>query len=457
MLYLLEDLPVELVGATVLGYLSIHDIVMLERACSSKTSHRLLLHLILYHLPVSLPARKHIRLSSLIWFDTRRCKLSSITLSIPQDNPALRIQNLLVDNIVLRIASEISIYDCYALFVSKLRYKVKEIKISTVLDKKVMKLLSIYTPNVEKLCISSAHNQSKWLKCSLLSRWRLTGIEFMGSLIMNSLMLSVVQRCSALTSIKLKSENIDDAAVIAIAHHCPNLETLSLSSNTVTWTSLLALSERGLPLKTLHLSNIPSIPTADIARRCSHALSCMRSLSTSFLHSNRHLAHIIISYMTGLSTVYLNCPFYSYIPLLTHHYHKLTKIEVLCAGCSVADILSLCRANPLLKVLRIRCKGSCGITDTALIQFIHACPHIYTLDFPYETDITDIGVLALSEQCTVPQELSIANSKQVTEAAILQLLQRCWQLKQLFVSKLSLSAEAAAEVKRTHNISIKRY
>ena len=320
-----------------------------------------------------------------------------------------------------------------------------------------MKLLSIYTPNVEKLCITSVHNRSKWLKSSLLTRWRLTEIVFMGSLVKKSLILSVVQRCSALTSIKLKSENIDDAAVIAIVHHCPNLERLSLSSNTITWTSLLALSEWGLPLKTLHLSYIPSIPTADIARRCSHALSCMRSLSTSFLHSNRHLAHIIISYMTGLSTVYLNCPFYSYIPLLTHHYHKLTKIEVLCAGCSVADILSLCRANPLLKVLRIRCKGSCGITDTALIEFIHACPHIYTLDFPYETNITDIGILALSEQCTVPQELSIVDCKQVTEAAVLQLLQRCRQLKQLFVSKLSLSAEAAAEVKRTRNIIIKRY
>ena len=40
MLNLLEDLPVELVGVNVLGYLSLKDIVMLERACGSKKCHQ---------------------------------------------------------------------------------------------------------------------------------------------------------------------------------------------------------------------------------------------------------------------------------------------------------------------------------------------------------------------------------------------------------------------------------
>ena len=110
MLYLLEDLPVELVGTNVLGYLALKDIVLLERACSSKASHQLLLNLIPYCPPVSTPVSKDVGVSSLIWFDTRRCKLNSIILSIPQDNPAFHVQNLLVDNIVLHIASKISIY-----------------------------------------------------------------------------------------------------------------------------------------------------------------------------------------------------------------------------------------------------------------------------------------------------------------------------------------------------------
>ena len=41
MINLIEHLPVELVGTNVLGYLSIKDIVMLERACGSKKTHHL--------------------------------------------------------------------------------------------------------------------------------------------------------------------------------------------------------------------------------------------------------------------------------------------------------------------------------------------------------------------------------------------------------------------------------
>ena len=46
MLSLIENLPMELVGTNVLGYLYLKDIVMLERACGSKTSHQLFLDMI---------------------------------------------------------------------------------------------------------------------------------------------------------------------------------------------------------------------------------------------------------------------------------------------------------------------------------------------------------------------------------------------------------------------------
>ena len=46
MLTIIECFPVELVGMKVLGYLSLRDIVMLERASNSKKSHQLFLDLI---------------------------------------------------------------------------------------------------------------------------------------------------------------------------------------------------------------------------------------------------------------------------------------------------------------------------------------------------------------------------------------------------------------------------
>ena len=116
----------------------------------------------------------------------------------------------------------------------------------------------------------------------------------------------ILQTCTELTSIKLDSNNIDDSAVIAIAKHCTKLETLLLRSSNITWTSLLALSERGLPLEELDIDYIPNIPTADIARRCSHALSCIRYLNTNNLHQNGQDASTLIPYMTGLTSVNLN-------------------------------------------------------------------------------------------------------------------------------------------------------
>ena len=59
MLRLLEDLPVELVGTNVLGYLSLKDIVLLERACGSKKSHQAFMEQIPHRPPVVIPSSKH--------------------------------------------------------------------------------------------------------------------------------------------------------------------------------------------------------------------------------------------------------------------------------------------------------------------------------------------------------------------------------------------------------------
>ena len=99
--------------------------------------------------------------------------------------------------------------------------------------------------------------------------------------------------------------NINDAAVIAIAQHCPKLQNLIITLHiTITYNSLIALSERGLPLQELYIPSILNIPTVDIARRCSHALSCIRRLDTNQLGQKGQDANILLPYMTGLTSVY---------------------------------------------------------------------------------------------------------------------------------------------------------
>ena len=427
---MIENLPVELVGVCILGYLSLKDIVMLERACGSKKSHQLFLTMIPLCTDVVLSHSKHTYISALDWFAKRRCKISSLEIWLPGYNPCFHVKNLQVDYFELQICSYTTIENIKPLLASNIGYKVRIIEINGNQNMEAMELLSACTRNIQQLTIKYANNCIDWL----ISEIKQTYLE--------------------LTSIALSSDFIDDSDVVAIAQHCPKLETLLLRSNYITCISLLALSERGLPLKELQILYIPIIPTTDIARRCSHALSCIRHLNSVSLHRNNQDATILIPYMTGLSSVDLNNYAHSCISLLTQHCCILTKITwLLVVDCSITSILSLCRANPLLQELSYY---ACDLTDTLLIELIHTCPHLNTLDLSYETDITDTGILALSEHCPQLQELTINKCHKVTEAAVLQLLQRCHKLTRLVISSSSLSKETWTQLDKNTQKRVRR-
>ena len=439
MLKLLEDLPVELVGTNVLGYLSLNDIVILERACGSKQSHQAFMEQIPHRPPIVFTSSKHTNITTLNWLGKRHCAIEAVTLQFSGENPVLHINKLKVKYFDLNVDSDTTIECLNPFLESNVGCKVRSITVSEYASKGVMVQLSACTGNVQQLTIEYSNNCMDWLTADILSRWKLKEISFNSCLIKTHFFIQIVQTCTELTSINLDPYNIDDSVVIAIAEHCTKLETLLLRSSNITWTSLLALAERGLPLKELDIDSIPNIPTTDIARRCSHALSCIRNLTTNILHQNGQDATILLPYMTGLTSVELNyyCP--SDIHLLTQYCHKLTKIKVFCSRYDVADILPLCCANPLLQDIRSVCEGT--NTDTTLIELIHACPHLHTLWLPNETDITDIGILALSQHCPQLQWLNVSDCKKVKEAAVLQLIQRCRKLTTLYVSSSSLSKE----------------
>ena len=440
MLSLLEDLPVELVGTKVLSFLSLKNIVKLERACDSTGNkyHQLFLDLIPYCPPVKLPSWKQSNKSVLQWFAKRKCRISSLTIRLPGDNPGLDVKNLQVEYIELEMLLNTSSESLKPIFENNKVCKIRSLYLLGNQNRKVMKKLIACTKNVKKLRIYYSDNFMDWLTVDILQNWKLDSINLSGPTTtrMNSLTL-IVQTCTELTSIKLDSNSIDDSTVIAIAQHCSKLQTLVIESSKITYISLIVLSERNLPLKELNIDYIPNIPTADIARRCSHALSCIRHVHTYHLDRNGQYATILLPYLTGLTSVHLNYHANIYIPLLTQHCHKLTKVNI--NICNVTDIMSLCRANPLLQELALY--YAARITDTALIELIHACPHLHKLYLPKETDITDIGILALSEHCQQLKQLVLSKCNKVTETAVLQLLQRCRKLTRLDLSRSSLSEE----------------
>ena len=455
MLNCVEQLPLELVGINVLGYLSIHDIVLLERAYASKQSHQLFLDMIPYCPSVVLLCSQHRELLSLEWFRKRRCRIESLEITLPGDNPGLHIKNIKVNNLDLNLQPNVIMEDCKHLFNGDMVSKIRTVNIKGNQNREVMEQLSSCTGNVERLHIINSENINCWLSADILSRWKLKEISLSGRSTTLTLVSLIVQTCSELTSIKLDSSTVDDATVPIIAQHCPKLEILELSRYCrIVCDSLIALSDYKLPLVELIITRIPYIQTADIARRCSHALSRIHHSNTDQLYRNTRYPFILLPYMTELTSIGVYNSHSTATPLITQHCNKLTEIVVRQRTCLFADILSLCRANPQLQLLYY-C-SQVGFTDTTLIELLHACPHLRSLYLPYESAITDIGILALSEHCPQLQELDICNCTQVTEAAVLQLLQRCHKLTRLEVSSSSLSEETWTQLDKNTQKRVSR-
>ena len=452
---LIEKLPIDVVGATVLHYLDIKDIVRLERACGSKSSHQHFLNLIPHSPAIKLTSSNQKDIGCFAWFAKRNCKIKYLTITLPGKNPALQVKNLQVENLDLCLQANLTMECCNNLFESHFTNLIRSFRIFEDQIMEVIDQLNLLTGKVETLKICNSNNYNDWLNKDILTRWKLKEIILKGTVVNLSTIALIVQTCSDLTTISLNSSTVDDAVVMVVAQHCPNLEKLNLHVHSgLTYHSFVALSERGLPLKELSIPRIPNIPSADISKRCSHALSRIRTLNTSYIPYSSQAVSIFLPYMTGLTNVDLTGRSLSYIPLLTQYCHKLTEIEIDIVSLSVTEILSLCCANPLLhSIYGYNC---CGLTDTVLIELIHACPHLHTLYLPNEINISDIVILALSEHCPQLQFLVIRNSTQVTERAVLHLLQCCHKLTRLGLSSSSLSEETWTQLDKNTQKKVSR-
>ena len=452
---IIEKLPIDIVGYSTLSYLGLCDIVRLERACCSKTSHQLLLDLILYVPPVILSENKHSEIKALEWFASRRCKIGLLDIAIPGDNPCFHVENLQVDQLDINFNANTTMDYCKDLFESNLVHSVRRMTFYGSQVEGVMEQLSLFTGNIETIQLKMSYKCYLWLNKDILSRWKLKELNICSIELNGFWMSNLLQNCTELISIELSCNTVTDDVVMAITQHCPKLKNLTLDNIRITYKALLALSENSLSLEELNILSIPNIPTADIAKRCSHALSCIRHLSTYNLIDLD--CNILIPYLTGLTSIDLdNRISQLYIPVLAQHCKKLKTLELYSDHCSIQDMLPLCHTNTISNLRLFDCLNVCVITDTVLIELIHACPHLRTLYLLNKFTITDISILALSENCPQLHWLEISRCHKVTEAAVLQLLQRCHNLTRLEISSSSLSEETWTQLDKNTQKRVSR-
>ena len=457
---ILEKLPLELVGVNVLGYLKLSDLVLLERASASRELRKLFLNLILYAPPLDLSYNQHQNTSVLSWIVKRRRRLQFITINLPGNNPVLSMDEILVENVEFELYRGVTQEDFIPLQETSLCSKINDIYIWGDLNKEVITHICSCIDHVNKLHIRNCSNTDDWLTSNILEKWNLQEVD-----VSNCSIISIdplISSFSEVTNLSLEGITINDTTVVAIAQHCLKLKKLDLDSFDLTVASLLALSEQKLPLEWLNLPTIPYIANADIAKRCSHALSRIDSLSTGVKFNETQNASFCIPYMSNVKELFLTDYNFAHMDLIIEHFNNLRSISVLIGACSKVKILSLCRSNPALQELEYYAFSHTVVhnhdlfTDHDLIELIHACPHLRRLCLRYETDITDIGILALSEHCPQLWELAISKCEQVTESAVLQLLQRCRKLCILVVSSSSLSEDTWTQLDKNTQKRVSR-
>ena len=335
---ILERLPVELVGYKVLGYLKLSDLVLLERASARRELRKLFLNLIPYAPPLDLSEDHHQNASLLSWIMKRRLRLRSLRVKLPENNHVLNMDEILVENVELRLSHGVTQEDFIALQeTTTLCSKINVIYIWGDLNKEVITHICSCIDHVNKLHIRNCSNTDDWLTSNILEKWKLQKVSVRDCI--NMSIDPLIPSFSKVTNLSLEGITLSDATVVAIAQHCLKLRRLYLDSFDLTVASLLALSEQKLPLEWLDIPIIPIIPTANVARRCSHALSCMDSLSIGLTLNYEPNAPLCIPYLTEIKWLYLNVAKFAYMDKLIKHCTKLECISAVIGMCSTANLL----------------------------------------------------------------------------------------------------------------------
>ena len=221
-----------------------------------------------------------------------------------------------------------------------------------------------------------------------------------------------------------------NTSISELLSYCPRLQLLSIDFD-ISVHSLRTLSRQCPLLKEFRTIYIPRIYSEDMGLQCSHALSCIHSISTLYVQSNENATVYsnAIPQLTELRRLTAASPIdHILLPLIAQYCLKLEILEIWeesSTNKTPAQLLQLAQNCPHLQKIEVCSQYFC--TDEIIIALAQHCPNLSRLciDVSYKSSITDASILALSEQCPQLQELIFKCTTKVTQAAILQLTQQC--------------------------------
>ena len=495
MLKYIIQLPFEVLGQSMLGFLELIDIIQFEKAATSHESQQLLRAILPYcpAIVVKSDDRFDLHKKSIEWFNKRRCHIKFVRIKI-ELLCEVDLTDYTVDNIELYVSSDISLEDIGPLKILYINERVTSVNIEDDQDHTVMEVLFSLLSNSSKVrSVDIAYsNLSQWSEnikkigpclrelsicdncaliktiteyCPYLEKLSLrfnygvsdnnilqtlanncphlhslvVCVKYISSAEADADLTAFAEKCPQLEELSLRCQQLTDQSVIALAQHCSRLKMLKLYWSQITRSSLIALSERGLPLEELHFIPRIPIPSAEIAAQCAHALSWIRQLNTHRINGPVDDWRYVLHYTTGLRQLCLNS---SNDHLLVPH------LLVLLQGQCFTGLESLI-INPLSSITPqqfsqfvTRCSklrtlyinNSNCTSDAVLVEQARSCPHLQKVTLYNSNAVTEEGVLALAVHCRQLREIHIPYTT-LTEETVRQLAQHCRRLTYLYLRK----------------------
>ena len=497
MIEYIVQLPCEVMGQRMMGFLNLNDIMQFEKAAASQKCQSLL-RAIFPYCPAIVVVKPPENLYNLTyeshsWFKKRQCRVQLVRIgiellsevdfdfSILEGTVELYLDaNTTHENIVPFVNSDFSqkITQLYVegdqdpavmgvLFsqlcnvrnlyiqssnlsqwidhVSKIGPSIKELaEFDSMTDMNMINIITGYCPNLMKLSFSRGSGVSDTnillsiaSNCPNLRILKVGLIYYSTDEQCNADLTAFAVKCPQLEELSLYFQQLTEQSVLTLIQHCSRLKKLKLKWCYIAISYLLALSERDLPLEELGIPMIP-IPSAEIAAQCAHALSRIRHLNTSKrLNAVDSYLHAT-QYLTGLREMDLDSS-EDHLLLLHGHYPNLESLYIHPnSSINAEHLIELIRGAPLLHTLIVE-KSTCT-SDVILVELACSCPQLQKVTL-FNSEFTDKGVLALSVDCRQLRVLVLHNSR-LTHRSVRQLVLHCRHLTELYVQVSEGNARA---------------
>ena len=492
MLDYIIQLPCEVMGYNVLGFLELIDIIQFENAAAGHKSQQLL-RTIFPHCPpimVTKPPENlySLNAASLDWFKKRQCRVQLVRIGVKLLSKGNFDYSMLEGSFKLCLGANTTPGDIVPLDNPNLSKRVTRLHIYGYQDPVVMEVLFSLLSSVRSLDIRES-NLSQWMKhikkigpClrELCIKFKFTDLKNLteycpyleklsmsmiyGISVSDSNMLQIIanncphirsldlqlyyvttdvadadltafaEKCPLLEELSLRCQQFTDQSVIALAQHCSRLKKLKLQYSTLNAAVFRALSERGLPLEELDIPRFP-IPSAELAAQCAHALSRIPQLSTVSYIMETDDVFYVAQYMTGLHNLYLDS---SDDHLLVPHLQQghCASVEILTIESDsiitpqqLNELVTWCNQLYTLRIHQTTCTSEEILVPVKLAR---NCPHLREITLDCRSKLTEEGVLTLAAHCRQLREINIPYIA-CTEETVRQLTQHCRHLTELRV------------------------